>query len=337
VGRVRDRPRVDVQLAGTVFLDMVFTGLAGPPLPGRELKTTTLGISPGGSANLAVALRRLGLSVRLDAAFAEDAYGDFLWRDLEAEGVDLAGSRRFPEWVTPVTVSLVYGNDRSMVTFERPQPEPVLGFLEPGHSPARSLLAWLGPDGPSWLEAVRARGTTVFAEVGWDQSERWADGDLDGLAWTDVFLPNCDEAMAYTRARSPEGAAQQLAERVPLVVVKCGASGAIACRADPAEMVREPAIEVEAIDPTGAGDVFDAAFIYASLAGWTVTEALRFGNLCAGLSVRHHGGSLSAPCWAEIAGWIQADGDAAGRYAFLQPHLGRAAPGPLPRRARPTF
>lgn len=328
---------VDVQLAGTVFLDMVFTGLAGLPAPGREIKTTELGVSPGGSANLAIALRRLGLAVRLDAAFAGDAYGDFLWRCLEAEGVDLAGSRRVASWATPVTVSLVHGSDRSMVTFERSQPEAVRGFLGGGAPPARALLAWLGPDGPSWLDAVRARGTKVFADVGWDQSERWDPRDLDGLAYADAFLPNCDEAMAYTRTASPEDAARRLAERVPLVVVKCGADGAVAYRAGAPGPIHEPAIAVDAVDPTGAGDVFDAAFIFSTLTGWTLQESLRFGNLCAGLSVRHHGGSLSAPCWAEIDEWIGAEPGAGERYAFLQPFRGEATHGPLPRRARPTI
>jgi sugar/nucleoside kinase (ribokinase family) len=153
----------------------------------------------------------------------------------------------------------------------------------------------------------------------------------------DVFLPNCAEAMAYTRTATAEAAARSLAERVPLAVVKCGADGAVACRAGSAGAVHEPAIEVEAIDPTGAGDVFDAAFIFGTLGGWSLRDALRFGNLCAGLSVRHHGGSLASPCWAEIDEWVRADPLARERYAFLRPWLGQAARGPLPRRAQATI
>lgn len=331
------RARVDVQLSGTVYLDMVFTGLAGPPGPGRELRTRTLGVSPGGIANVAIALRRLGLSVRLDAALAEDVYGDYLWRTLEAEGVDLSGSRRFAAWSTPTTVSLVYAADRGMVTFEQPEPEPVLGFLDPSHPPARSIFTVLGPSSPAWLAAARARGMMLFVDVGWDESERWAAEDLDGLAHADVFMPNCDEALAYTRAGSPEDAARRLAERVPLVVVKCGADGAVACRTGALGPIHEPAIAVDAIDSTGAGDVFDAAFIFSMLAGWEVQEALRFSNLCAGLSVRHHGGSLASPCWAEIDEWVRTSTVAAEQYAFLQPYLGQAAQGPAPQRAGPTI
>lgn len=334
---IEPRPRVDVQLAGTVFLDMVFTGLAGLPVPGRELKTTDLGVSPGGVANLAIALRRLGLSVRLDAAFASDPFGKYLWRTLETEGVDLGGSRQFGDWATPVTVSLVFASDRGMVTFERPEPEPVVSFLDQACVPARSIFTVLGPSSPPWLATVRARGMTVFADVGWDESERWASKDLDGLAYTDAFLPNCDEAMAYTGTGSPHEAALKLVELVPLVVVKCGAHGAVACQAGAPDPIYEPAIAVEAIDSTGAGDVFDAAFIFSTLAEWPLQDALRFSNLCAGLSVRHHGGSLSSPCWAEIDEWVGTSPVSIDRYAFLKPYLGDAARGPLPQRARHTI
>ena len=68
---------VDVFVAGTVFLDIVFTGMAAPPTTGHELWTEGMGSSPGGVANLAVSCSRLGLSTSLAAAFGGDVYGDF--------------------------------------------------------------------------------------------------------------------------------------------------------------------------------------------------------------------------------------------------------------------
>ncbi|MBA2254194.1 MAG: carbohydrate kinase family protein [Chloroflexi bacterium] len=316
--------RADVQVTGTVYLDLVFSGLAGPPFPGREVRSQGFGASPGGVANLAISLRRLGLAVRLDAAFSTDPHGDYLWRILaDQEGVDLCGSVRFDGWPTPLTVSLVYQGDRSMVTYERPQPTPVTAFLETTIPTAEIVFAYLGRTAPTWLAHARESGMRIFADVGWDETELWEEEDLAGLAHVEAFLPNCVEAMAYTGMDSPESAGNVLAERVPLVVVKCGSDGAIGWRAGEASPVREPAIDVATIDPTGAGDVFDAALIYGTVAGWTLQEALRFGNLCAGLSVRHHGGSLSAPTWAEIAGWIAQHPDP-DQYRYLQPHLGRA-------------
>jgi sugar/nucleoside kinase (ribokinase family) len=339
-GRV-DRPMngapLDVHVTGTVYVDMVFAMLPGPPLPGREMRTASVGTSPGGVANLAVALRRLGLSVRLDAAFATDTYADYLWRTLDAEGVDLGASVRLVDWATPLTVSLAYASDRFMVTCERPHPASIPTNVETSPPRARCAFIGLREPTPRWLERAQAAGTIVFADVGWDETERWPAEDLAALERVDAFLPNLDEAMAYTRTSSAEDAARRLVELVPLVVVKCGAGGAIALRSGDPGPVHEPAIDVEAIDPTGAGDVFDAAFMFGMLAGWTLQEVLRFGNLCAGLSVRHHGGSLSAPSWGEVAEWVLMSPERAGRHGFLHRYLAGATERVPPQRAHPTL
>jgi sugar/nucleoside kinase (ribokinase family) len=80
----------DVVLSGTVFLDIIFTGLPRPPAPGTEVWAEGLGSCPGGIANLAVALSRLGLRTALAAAIGEDVYGDFCWEVL-------ATARRCPQ------------------------------------------------------------------------------------------------------------------------------------------------------------------------------------------------------------------------------------------------
>jgi sugar/nucleoside kinase (ribokinase family) len=71
-----------VHVIGPVCLDLVFSGLSGPPRPGTEVRAAYLGISPGGVANVAIALARLGLDVALSAVFADDAFGHYLWSSL---------------------------------------------------------------------------------------------------------------------------------------------------------------------------------------------------------------------------------------------------------------
>ena len=322
-----DGTGVDVYLAGTVFLDLVFTGLEGPPRPGTECHATGLGPSPGGVATVAVALARLGLRVRLAALFGDDISGDYLWRVLaETEGVDLSACRRVPGWSTPVTVSLADQQDRSMVTHSAAPPvaAPAGERLPPG---ARGCFTYLGAEPAPWLERARDRGVVVFADVGWDPSGDWPQAHLEWLGPGDVFLPNEVEAMAYTRTRTARAALGRLLERVSTAVVKRGGRGALAAeRGGP--VLAEPALAVEATDPTGAGDVFDAAFIYGTLAGWPLAHRLRFAVLCSGLSVRHPGGAMSAPRWAEIAAFharARAGGEAR-RWAFLTDLLAARPP-----------
>jgi sugar/nucleoside kinase (ribokinase family) len=320
--------RLDVFLSGTVFMDMIFTGLPSLPPPGTELITDGLGSAPGGIANIAVAMSRLGLGVGLAAAFGDDMFGAYLWRTLsEQEGVDLEHSRRLPGWPTPVTVSLAYDADRSMVTYHRPM--PVLPEdLVAGPPRARTCFLDLDHPVPDWAEAMRRDGSTVVADGGGDATEMWSTDVLDRLGSVDVFLPNAIEAMAYTRTDSPEAALAALSERVPVVVVKRGGEGAIAIDSITGERASARALPVEALDPTGAGDVFGAAFVYGTLAEWPLMERLRFANLCAGLSVRHHSGSLGSPCWGDIAAFGESGevpDEILRDYAFVVPYIPEAA------------
>lgn len=100
-----------------------------------------------------------------------------------------------------------------------------------------------------------------------------------------------------------ERAAALLAEHVPVAVVTRGSEGAVAVDSRTGEQADVPGLGVEALDPTGAGDVFGAGFLYGTLAGWPLADRLHLANLCSALSVRHFGGSLSAPGWCEIVQW----------------------------------
>ena len=87
-------------------------------------------------------------------------------------------------------------------------------------------------------------------------------------------------------------------------------------------MVAVPGVPVDALDPTGAGDVFTAGFITGTLGGWPLADRVAFANLVASLSVQHFGGSLSAPGWGDIADWWEAvrgsaDSTLTARYGFL--------------------
>src|SRR4051812_18839726 len=114
--RTAGDPAADVYLTGTVFLDIILTGLDRAPVRGTESWARGMGSSPGGVANMATARARLGLRTPLPAAFGDDMYGDYSWDSLESgEGIDLSLSRRIPGWHSPVTVSMAYEGERTMV------------------------------------------------------------------------------------------------------------------------------------------------------------------------------------------------------------------------------
>ena len=333
-------PELDLLISGPLFFDLVLTGLPHAPRRGTETWAAGMGTSPGGVANLAVAAARLGLRTGLSTAFGDDAYADWLWEILGAqEQVDLSTSWRLRHWHTAVTVSMAYDGERTMVSHGHAAPPRPAG---PGQAlpvwpRARAVVGELGPNPaalaagtatePWWAQAA-AQGALVFVDGGWDPTGAWDPAALEPLRNCYAFTPNEVEALSLTRAATAEEAVKELAKHAPLAVVTCGARGAVAVDPTTGELVGEPALHVDAIDTTGAGDVFAAALVHGTMEGWDLRERLRLAALCSALAVQHFGGALAAPGWGDIADWWTqtvgrartGDADArttADRYEFL--------------------
>ena len=186
--RRADDPPLDVITTGMVFFDIIFTGLPRLPKPGEELWSAGMGSCPGGIANLAT-----------------------------------ASARTFPDFHSATTVSLAFQGDRGMVSHGHPLPEPVLSDLDQIPHAKAAVVDLTGDI--SWLDELSRRGTMVFADVGFDETEKWDEADLSGLDRCHAFTPNAVEAMSYTRTSSPRQALHKLADLVPLAIVTDGAAG----------------------------------------------------------------------------------------------------------------
>lgn len=345
-------PTFDVFTSGPVCLDIIFAGLPDPPAAGTEVFAEGMASCPGGIANLAVASSRLGLRTSLAAAFSTDDYGVFCERTLhEQECIDLSLSQRFDDWHSPVTVSISVNGDRQMVTHAHPSPVPAnVMITEPPSSRAVMLnladLHETATSDESWVATAAARGSMIFADAGWDPEGEWSERLLEPLSQCHAFVPNSVEAMAFTRTDSVQAALFSLADRVPLAVVTNGAQGAVAIDSSTGEEASVPALTVDALDPTGAGDVFGAAIIMGTLAEWPLVDRVSFACLCSALALQQFGGSLAAPGWGDVIDWWEhlsgcTHSDAyhrslRRRYEFLE-GLAPDVPHTSPRRASATI
>ena len=131
------------------------------------------------------------------------------------------------------------------------------------------------------IEVVKGTGGTVSfdpnirKEVVRDPEVRSALTAM--LASCDTFLPSGDELTLLTTAGTPEGAISEiLGLGVTAIVVKNGAEGATYY--DAAGAVAAPGYRAEEVDPTGAGDCFDATFVTCRLQGRSVQESLAYAN-----------------------------------------------------------
>src|SRR5438876_3103208 len=231
----------------------------------------------GSSANIAVGLARLGLSVGIVSAVGDDALADYLLSFLAQEGVDTRFVRRVPGYGTSLCLTEVSPPDRFPQVFYRREPadtrvevgspelEAVRGarlFVTNGTSLAAS------PSRESTLAALRAAreaGARTVLDVDYRASS-WPSPSAAGeqarraLGLVDVLLGNEDEIALLTGEADPaREVAAVLDAGVSLLVRKLGARGVEAHTAEESSSV--PPLPVEVVSTIGAGDAFAAGFL----------------------------------------------------------------------------
>ncbi len=263
---------VDVACVGDPFLDLIFLGLPGMPVLGEETLAARLKVVPGGMANVAFALRRLGLDAVICAPRGQDPAGRFLAELIAEAGVPWVG--RDGE-ATPVTVALPVEGDRALVSV-MPEPTVDAGMLR--QLTMRAVVVDL-PSVPLLPAVPRA-----YAVVGDPEVAMLAGRLPERLDGVHALILNRREAMGLTGQADVRAAARLLASLGPTVVVTLGAGGAMAVEPD-GRTVDITAPVADVADATGAGDLFVSAYIWADLGGHELEERLGLATRYASLSL----------------------------------------------------
>ncbi|GAA4211420.1 sugar kinase [Actinocatenispora rupis] len=286
---MRTDPTGRVLVVGDIATDILAV-LPAPLSGGLALGTDTavrIGLSAGGSAaNTAAWLATTGTPVTLIGAVGTDDAGAARLAELTAAGVDCAVER-------------VAGNTGAIVVLSDPADRTMLcdrganHLLSPAHVTAAvrdagarhlHLSAYplfdegSRPAALAALAAARDAGLTTSIDAASAAPLRAAgDAAADWLRGTDLLFANLDEARVLVGdpAADPADAARALTALARSVVVKLGPDGAVRATAD--DLVRVPAVAVEAVDPTGAGDAFAAGLLAAELSGADPAASLRAG------------------------------------------------------------
>lgn len=292
----------DILVLGEINVDLILSGDARPEFGQVEKVIQDATLAIGGSGTIfACGAARLGLRVAYCGVVGQDLFGRYMLEQLQARKIDTTGVIVDPSLKTGMTVILHHQGDRALLTYlgaiNRLEAEMVdralLAQARHVHVSSYFLQRALQPGLADLLAAAHKQGATVSMDTNWDPAERW-DSGLEHL-WphVDLFLPNEQEALAIARADSLEQALDALAARLPLVAVKRGAQGAVA-RQD-GQTVWDPGFTVPVVDTTGAGDSFDAGFVYGFLHGWPLVETLGLACACGALSTRAPGGTEAQP------------------------------------------
>jgi sugar/nucleoside kinase (ribokinase family) len=292
-------PHFDVTVVGELNLDLILYGLPPELEPERELMADGLALTLGSSSAIfAHNLAALGSKVGFISRIGVDPLGEIALARLAAGGVDISQVRKVPgPTSTGLTVILPRTGCRNILTYPGTMLEmcfedlnlEYLATAKHFHLSSFFLHRALRPRIPELFRLMKQRGLSTSLDTNDDPEDRWGEDLFEVLKLVDVFLPNEREARKIARTDDLNEAVAMLREHVPVLAVKLGAEGAMAC--DRSAAVRCPAREVEAVDPVGAGDSFDAGFIHAYLRGADLAECLRLGNAAGAFSTTRPGGT----------------------------------------------
>lgn len=288
--------KFDITIAGEINLDLILYGLPEKMPTDRELIAPGFAITLGSSsAILAHNLAALGSRVGFVTKVGDDAFGELAMQRLRERGVDLTSVRHGAK--SGVTVVLPHGTERHILTYpgtiaELHLEELDLSYLASArhfHMSSMFLQRGLLSDVPELFRRMKSSGLTTSLDTNDDPDDQWGVDLEKTLPHVDILLPNEREAMRMSNSDDLETALSRLAEKVETVVVKRGASGAVAIQGG--RRFSAPAVPVEVVDPVGAGDSFDAGFLHQFLSGADLADCLTYGNLCGSLSTTDCGGT----------------------------------------------
>jgi sugar/nucleoside kinase (ribokinase family) len=296
----------DILVAGEINPDIILSGDVTPAFGQVEklIKDFTLTIGSS-SVIFACGAARLGLKIGFIGFCGNDIFGQYMLDAMRMRGVDTSHVKRISSGHTGLSVILhrtLDGDrsDRAILTYPglisalsaEEVPDDLLKLSRHLHVASYFLQTVLQPGLPGLFKRALDLGLTTSLDTNWDPAETWI-GVRELLPLTSVFLPNAAEVCALTKLTDVQKAAKFLAELCGIVAVKLGVDGALAVKGS--RSVSVPAISMQVIDTVGAGDSFDAGFLYGYLNNWDLEKSLRLGTACGSLSTRAAGGTDAQP------------------------------------------
>ena len=301
----------DILVAGEINPDLILSGDVVPAFNQTEKLTDSAVLTIGSSSAIfACGAARLGLKVAFVGVCGGDLFGRFMLEELQKRKVDVSHVIVRQEGQTGLSVILNHGTDRAILTHlgliaalrAIDIPEALLQEARHLHVASYFLQTGLQLDLPNLFRRARSFGLTTSLDTNYDPSESWVGFD-ELLSVTNVFLPNEKEARSLSGEEKIDAAADILGRKVETLAIKLGSEGALGVHKS--EKVQVTSIAVNVIDTVGAGDSFDAGFVYGYLNGWSLEKSLQLGCVCGGLSTQRAGGTDGQPTLDEALTFLR--------------------------------
>ena len=276
---------VDVLCVGHASYDLVFSVAHHPAENEKTVADNLLSCGGGPAANASVQVAKLDFSAAFAGYLGRDVYGELHYQELLTHGVNTDCIVR-GDSPTPLSAVIVkpdgnralinYKGDTQVlaadaIDFSIIQPKVI---LFDGHEPNISVPL---------AEQARLLGIPTVLDAGSVHT-----GTLALMGLVDYLV--CSEKFALQLKGDEHSALAYLAILSPCVVITLGESGLIWQRG--AETGALPALTINALDTTGAGDAFHGAFAAAVAAGFDWLTVLRYASVA---------GHCVVPKWGQ--GW----------------------------------
>lgn len=304
----------DVLCFGNLQLDVLCRTVTALPPPGglRMIESVDFVLS-GNGGNVAAVLGRLGVSVELAGYSGADPIGEQFRSMLAAEGVGLERLLRHPSMGTGTSVIAVAPNgERSIVFVNGANDAFQLEDVPDTWLQRRRLVAvtslfvlpqFTGAAAGRLFARARAAGATTLLNICWDAQGQGLPFLAPTLAEADYFVLNYDEGRQLVSATEPERILAALQEHTPgVVVLTLGERGC--CLGTTTGIQFIPAVPVQAVDSTGAGDSFVGGLIAGLVRGYAPEAAARLACRVAAYAVTGPGSYGRIPRHIALDRWL---------------------------------
>jgi len=291
--------KMDVCVVGELNPDLILYGLPENPKPDHEYLVDGFRLTLGSSSaifahNLSVLGTRVGMVSKVGA----DALGKMALDWLASANVDLSCVvTSSGKLATGLSVILAHPAHRFILTypgtiFDLSYEDLHLDYIFSArhlHLSSYYLNRALRPRMAELFREAKNHGLTTSLDTNDDPEGKWTADLFDVLPFVDIFFPNEREAKHIAHTDDLKQALDALAKLCGTVVVKLGSRGAVARKGQ--KEWNGPIISVAPQDTVGAGDSFDAGYIYRFLEGASPEQCLQLANAAGAYSTTRQGGT----------------------------------------------
>ena len=290
--------KFDVIVVGELNVDLILNQIESFPEIGKEKLADNMSLTLGSSSAIfASNLSSLGMKVSFVGKTGNDIFGRLCRDQLNGKGVDTSMLIQSDELNTGATIVLNFGEDRAMITHQGAMKylginditKEMLNTAKHLHFSSYFLQPGFKSNLDSLFKMAKEAGLTTSLDVQWDPGEQWDFDFKKILPYVDIFFPNESELLKLTGKDSIDTALKVIGGYGKFILVKKGKQGSLLSYNN--KLVNGKAfLNDNVVDAIGAGDSFNAGFIFKFIQGLPPEDCQTFGNLIGAISTTGAGG-----------------------------------------------